>query len=303
MPGHNCARPILFLALKVSMFLKKSLLAIFMLAAVLSFMAWRHYFPVTAAAGWAVKTHLDDLPLVSALAWGENGALFISLEHGKQRGVLLKRMPDGPLQEVLGGLNKPDGLAHFRGGVLVSQEGGEHPVLWVREGQAEPLFAGKNIEGIAADTNYVYAIEDRPEGGRLWRYDPASRGAEVLRSGLAVGEGLAVCPDGRLFYSEKKQGWIKLYRPAADSDPIVHAGLNAPGYLMCGQEGLWITEDATHGARLLLMEAGGKLRVILEHLRSGQAILAIAPGRLLIAEQGRGRILEINRIPSSNQQP
>jgi hypothetical protein len=40
------------------------------------------------------------------------------------------------------------------------------------------------------------------------------------------------------------------------------------------------------------------LRVILEHLRSGQTILPVAPGRLLVAEQGRKRILEISRIPS-----
>jgi hypothetical protein len=165
----------------------------------------------------------------------------------------------------------------------------------------DALFTGRNIEGIASDANYVYAIEDLPEGGRLWRYDPTSRQADVLRNGLAVGEGLAICPDGRLFYSEKKRGWVKLYRPGADADIVVHTGLNAPGFLMCDQEGLWISEDATHGARLLHVTAGGTPQPILKHLRSGQTILSLAPGRLLLAEQGRGRILEINRLSSGVQ--
>lgn len=271
------------------------------LVATIFFLAWQHYFPVTAATGWAWKIYLDDITLVSALARDERGALYITQEYNKQRGVLLKQLPDGSLQEVMAGLDKPDGLAGFRDGILISQEGGERPVLWLHAGQVDALFPGRNIEGIASDANYVYAIEDLPQGGHLWRYDPINRQVDILRDGLAVGEGLAVCPDGRLFYSEKKRGWIKLYRPGTDTDPVVHAGLNAPGFLMCNREGLWITEDATHGARLLQVDASGTPQVILEHLRSGQTILALAPGQLLLAEQGRGRILEINRIPSGVQ--
>ena len=59
-----------------------------------------------------------------------------------------------------------------------------------------------------------------------------------------------------------------------------------------------VTEDATHGARLLHADANGTLRVIHEHLRSGQTILSVAPGLLLVAKQGRRRILEISRNPS-----
>jgi hypothetical protein len=174
-------------------------------------------------------------------------------------------------------------------------------VLWLHQGQKTELFRGRHIEGIASDEKFIYAIEDVSQAGRLLRYDPATRQVDVLREDLKVGEGLAICPDGRIFYSEKKSGWIKLYRPALDVDPVAHGGLNQPGFLLCNQEGLWITEDATHGARLLHADTGGTLLVILEHLRSGQTILSVAPGRLLVAEQGRKRILEISRIPPGKQ--
>jgi len=70
---------------------------------------------------------------------------------------------------------------------------------------------------------------------------------------------------------------------------------------MCNEEGLWITEDATHRARLLLLDRTGSLQTILRGLRSGQTVLPLAPGRLLLAEQGRGRILEVERLPAASR--
>ncbi len=265
------------------------------------FLAWQHYFPVTAGEGWTWKIYLDDIDRVSALARDEQGTLYLTQERNNQRGKLLKQLPNGTLQEVMAGLDKPDGLAIFRSGILISQESSESPVLWLHQGQKTELFRGRHIEGIASDGKFIYAIEDVSQAGRLLRYDSETRQVGVLREDLKVGEGLAICPDGRIFYSEKKSGWIKLYRPALDVDPVAHGGLNQPGFLLCNQEGLWITEDATHGARLLHADTGGTLLVILEHLRSGQTILSVAPGRLLVAEQGRKRILEISRIPPGKQ--
>ncbi len=116
----------------------------------------------------------------------------------------------------------------------------------------------------------------------------------VLRDGLSEGEGVAVCPNGQLFYAEKKKHWVKRWQ-ADGADPVVLENLNAPGFLMCNDEGLWITEDATHRARLLLLERSGKLHTILSGLRSGQTVLPLAPGRLLLAEQGRARVLAVQR--------
>lgn len=64
---------------------------------------------------------------------------------------------------------------------------------------------------------------------------------------------------------------------------------------MCNIEGLWLTKNLTHRARLLLLDASGAMYTILSHLRPPQTILSIGKERLLVAEQGRGRILEVKR--------
>ena len=113
---------------------------------------------------------------------------------------------------VLPGLSKPDGLAALGDGIVVAQEEGDHPVLWLHGGKAEALFPGRNVEGVAVDGRYLYAIEDRAGDGRLLRFDTSARMLTVLRDGLSEGEGVAVCPDGQLFYSEKGKGWVKRWR-------------------------------------------------------------------------------------------
>ena len=50
-------------------------------------------------------------------------------------------------------------------------------------------------------------------------------------------------------------------------------------------------------ARLLWLDTDGQLQVVADHLRSAQTLLEVAPDRFLLAEQGRNRILEIQRTP------
>jgi hypothetical protein len=64
---------------------------------------------------------------------------------------------------------------------------------------------------------------------------------------------------------------------------VVADGLNAPGFVQCTSDGLWITEDATHMARVPLLDTGGQLQIILTHLRSAQSIIPLAAGRQLPA--------------------
>ena len=271
------------------------------LVAIVSFLTWQRYFPATAGVGWSFKPYLDDVPMVSALARDGLGELYITRENNKQQGSLFKQRPDGSIQEVMAGLEKPDGLLAYRGGILVSQEGGDYALLWLHDGRVDKLFKGSNIEGMDSDAKYIYAIEDLKNDGRLLRFDPATSQVVVLRTGLREAEGVAVCPDGRLLYSEKKHGWVKQYRADAAADPVVHAGLNLPGFLLCNGEGLWIAEDGTHRARVLHAGPSGTLEVVLSHLRSAQTVLQLAPGRLLVAEQGRNRILEISRSPDGSK--
>jgi hypothetical protein len=75
----------------------------------------------------------------------------------------------------------------------------------------------------------------------------------------------------------------------------VLTGLNQPGYLLCNAEGLWITEDATHLARLLRLAPDGQLHTVLSHLRSAQTLIETRPGHYLLAEQGRNRVLSLQR--------
>ncbi|MCM8610757.1 hypothetical protein [Accumulibacter sp.] len=262
------------------------------------FLAWQHFYPVTAAVGWRYRVHLDDLPQVSALAIDERGSLYWTRELGDGRGSLFRRSADGSVAEVLAGLSKPDGLLSFRGGLVLSQEEGEQSVLWWHEGKSETLFTGRNVEGLASDGQALYAIEDLPAAGRLLRLDEVGGTLRVLRGGLRAAEGVAICGNGDVFYTQKGKGagTGSVHRWLADgSDPLLVGELDAPGFLMCDDDGLWISEDATHRARLLLLDRSGRLHVILRGLRSAQTILALAPGRLLLAEQGRGRVLLVER--------
>lgn len=260
----------------------------------LAFLAWQHLYPASAGDGWSYRVYLDDVRLVSALAKDERGALYVTQEMKAGQGLHFRLEADGTRRQVVANLSKPDGLASLGDGIAISQEEGEQPVLWLRDGKTEALFTGRNIEGLASDGSALYAIEDRPGDGRLLRYDSLTKKLTVLREGVLEGEGVAVCPNGELYYAEKGRRWIKRWRAAGD-DEVVLGGLNAPGFILCNEDGLWVAEDATHRARLLLLDSKGALHTVLSHLRSAQTLLPLASGRFLLAEQGRGRILELAR--------
>lgn len=256
------------------------------------FAAWRHVAPPAAAPGWDYQTLHVNLPRVSALALGSAEDLFVSLESRQGNGKILTIARNGDRHEVLGNLHKPDGLVAYEGGIAITQEDQLQPVIWWHDNVATPLFQAEDAEGIVSDGNFLYVIEDQQSSGRLLRYDSNSGELLVLREGLDEAEGVAVCPNGDVFYLEKKSARVRQLT-SDGKDPVVVEGLNQPGFLLCQSEGLWITEDATHGSRLLLFDQHSRLQVILSHLRAPQTLLAVGPGRYLLAEQGRDRILEI----------
>lgn len=256
--------------------------------------AWRHLYPASAAQGWGYRVHLDAIEQVSALLPDGQGGLYLSQELQDGKGRILRAGPGDQRSEVASGLFKPDGMVRYRGGVAFSQEQGEHPVSWINDQGTRQLFSADSVEGLATDGHYLYAIEDRHGNGRLLRYDPETDSVTTLRSGLDEAEAVASCPDGRLFYSEKNRGHVRELR-ADGRDPVALDGLREPGFLLCNREGLWITEDTTHMARVLLLDAHGGLNVVLSHLRSPQTIVETTPGRYLVAEQGRNRVLELER--------
>jgi hypothetical protein len=277
-----------------------AVLALFALSALFSFLAWQHFYPAQVGAGWSFDIYREGIPQVSALVIDQKDNLYVSQEFNNGKGVIFRLKPDGTKQDILNNLAKPDGLVLYRDGIVASQEGGKNALLWWKESGTEPMFVGDSVEGLASDGHHLFAVEDLRQGGRLLKYDPQNGEVKVLRDDLEEPEGVAVCADGSLFYTEKKKGWIKRFQPG-NTDEIIVRGLHAPSFLMCNHEGLWITEDLTHGARLMLLGASGNLETILTHLRSPQTIIQVTPTRFLVAEQGRGRILVLNRLANAKQ--
>jgi hypothetical protein len=262
--------------------------------------AWRHYSPVVAGDGWVVEVRADSVPDVSALALGPLGELLISQAPSASSGAIVERHADGSTTLHMTGLAKPTGMLVYAGGIVYGQESGTHPVTWWSGSHQRVLFEGTGVEGLASDNRYLYAIEDVPRNGRLLRYDPRHDALTVLRDGLAKGEGLAICPDGQMYYTLKGAGQLLAYTPDG-ADRVVLDGLRSPGYLLCDHVGLWISEDTTHMARLLLLAPDGRLLTVLSHLRSAQTLLALHDDRYLLAEQGRARILLITPPDTAQQ--
>lgn len=91
----------------------------------------------------------------------------------------------------------------------------------------------------------------------------------------------------------------------------MHAGQSEALFSGTSVEGMasddqfhYVTVDATHRARLLLLDSSGSLQVMLRHVRSAQTVLSLAPGQLLIGERGCARInrriasLRLEKSPS-----
>lgn len=175
---------------------------------------------------------------------------------------------------------------------MISQETGDAPVSFLKDGVVTELLRGENVQGLWVEGDDLYAIEDRKKNGRILRYRWSDQSLTVLRDNLHEGESIARCTDGRMLYTEKKKGVV---RKLTDdhSDPVVLKGLNKPTFLMCDERGLWVNEDSTHRARLLLIDPQGRQQTILSFLKAPQSIVRIGDGTYLLAEGGRDRMLKL----------
>jgi len=265
-------------------------LAAAVLAAV-GFLAWQRFWPAQAASGWRYEVAYADVAKASALAW-QGDALLTAEELKDGKGRLLRIDAQGQRQVLSEGLYKPDGLVPYRGGFAYSQEGGTHPVRWFDAAGSHDLFTGTNAQGLWAESQRLYAVEDRKGEGRLLRYDAVDGSLTVLRDHLDEAESFTRCPDGTAFYTEKARG---LVRQLSDDgrDPPALSALREPSFLLCDRRGLWISEDSTHRARLLLWDRQSPPRAILTFLRAPQALLPNGDGYLL-AEGGRNRIIALD---------
>lgn len=260
--------------------------------ATLGFFAWQSFYPVSAASGWSVQVLHRDVPKAASLMPLVDGSLMVSQELDDAKGSIVRILKDGTRDVMVSKLSKPDGLFATRGGWVFSQESANLPVSFLKDGVVSELFRGENVQGLWDDGDYLYAIEDRKPVGRLLRYRWSDQTLTVLRDQIQEGESVVRCTDGRMLYTEKKKGVVRELTEDG-SDPDVLAGLNKPTFLMCDERGLWVNEDSTHRARLLLIDKQGHQQTILSFLKAPQSIVPTSRGTYLLAEGGRDRVLEL----------
>ncbi|MCF5545762.1 hypothetical protein GIV68_13560 [Pseudomonas salomonii] len=263
-----------------------------LVVATLGFFAWQSFYPVSAATGWSVQTVHRDVPKAASLMPMPDGSLMISQELNDAKGSIVRIRPDGQRDVVVGNLSKPDGMFATHGGWVFSQETGNAPVSFLKDGVVSELFRGENVQGLWVEGDDLYAIEDRKDNGRLLRYRWGDQSLTVIRDKLHEGESITRCTDGRMLYTEKKKGVVRELTDDG-SDPVVLSGLNKPTFLMCDERGLWVNEDSTHRARLLLIDKQGQQQTILSFLKAPQSIVPTDRGTYLLAEGGRNRVLEL----------
>lgn len=260
--------------------------------ATLGFFAWQSFYPVSAASGWSVQVLHRDVPKAASLMPLVDGSLMVSQELDDAKGSIVRILKDGTRDVMVNKLSKPDGLFATRGGWVFSQESANLPVSFLKDGVVSELFRGENVQGLWDDGDYLYAIEDRKPVGRLLRYRWSDQTLTVLRDQIQEGESVVRCTDGRMLYTEKKKGVVRELTEDG-SDPDVLAGLNKPTFLMCDERGLWVNEDSTHRARLLLIDKQGHQQTILSFLKAPQSIVPTGRGTYVLAEGGRDRVLEL----------
>ena len=263
-----------------------------LVVATLGFFAWQSFYPVSAATGWSVQTVHRDVPKAASLMPMPDGSLMISQELNDAKGSIVRIHPDGQRDVVVSNLSKPDGMFATHGGWVFSQETGNAPVSFLKDGVVSELFRGENVQGLWVEGDDLYAIEDRKDNGRLLRYRWGDQSLTVVRDKLHEGESITRCTDGRMLYTEKKKGVVRELTDDG-SDPVLLSGLNKPTFLMCDERGLWVNEDSTHRARLLLIDKQGQQQTILSFLKAPQSIVPTDRGTYLLAEGGRDRVLEL----------
>lgn len=264
--------------------------------AALGFFAWQYFFPVQAASGWSYKVAHLDVQRASGLLALPDGSLLVSQELQSGQGSILRIEADGLRQVQIANLSKPSGIISVDDGWAFSQEAAGAPVSLIRDGKMTGLFNGENVQGLWNDGDDLYAIEDRKDG-RLLRYNWREGSLSVVRDHLEEAESVTRCQDGRMLYATKADGMIRELNVDGD-DPVVLSGLNKPTFLMCDDRGLWVSEDSTHRARLLLVDPQGERHTILSFLKAPQAIVPTSRGTYLLSEGGRDRVLELVPLDS-----
>lgn len=261
-------------------------------------MGWLRFSPVTVADGWRYDALPATLDRITALARMPDGGVIATLsakQHGgeKGRGQLIRLDATNGQSTVLAdGLYKPAGLLPYDGGIIITQEFSDQPVMFWKAGSLQPHTMLVKPESITQTPSGQWLVIEDAENGRLLQIDPQTRKKTVLFQGFVAGEGVCVGRDQRIFVVDSKAADLMEYR--GGKMETVLGGLNGPGFLRCTQDGLWITEDVTNNGRLMFYDYQ-QLHVVARHLHSPQGVLEEGSNAVLVAEQGRSRLLRFTR--------
>ncbi len=258
----------------------------------ISALAYKLVEPVYVSDGWHYEVFVGNLEGVSELRQKDK-VLYATQELRHSRGQLI-RILDGNIEVLVAGLNKPAGISFLNEKIFVTIEGGGPGLIAYENGETRDITGVIAGEGIDTLNGNLLVIEDNGRQGRLLSIDGVTLETEVLLSGLDEGEGLCSFPDGRIFYSEKGLHRVSSYLKGVitRAPEIFHK----PGYLTCSSDGsLLVTEDSSAQGRLLKLDTNGEVTIIASFLRSPQAVLLLGDNELLLAEQGRNRILRFWR--------
>jgi len=255
---------------------------------------WLMLGPPSLADGWRYQVVADHLDAVSALAFDGRGGLYATLEKRRGKGQLI-HIQGEYIKELLGGMDKPDGLIRHGDTLYITNESAAKPLISFKEGTVHFIKGVSSAEGIAeAKQNSLLIVEDVKLNGRLLRVDAITEHVEVLLTGLNESEGVCQDKNGIIYIAEKANNQIIKYDQGKTS--ILLDDLNKPAFLNCLDDGsILITEDKTNFGRLLRYKQG-QLEVLMKRLRAPQSAIVDASGSIYIAEQKKDRILKLQQI-------
>ncbi len=241
--------------------------------------------------GWDFTILHTNLPRVDNIAVDPKGNLYVSLEL-KQKGKVL-RLSGTRKETIAENLRRPDGLLLTDTHLFVTEEIRDGRVLKIdlSDKRLETLLHLNRPEGIAQTREGILLVAEDIPGGRVLRIAPNGMIIDVLVEGLNRPEGVAVASEGTVYVAETGTGRVLAITRATQE--VIITVLNRPDQVAVTQDGIvWITEDAKPG-RLLRYE-NGKLTTVMKGLWAPQGI-AFRDDEILVAEQGRDRILSVRR--------
>jgi sugar lactone lactonase YvrE len=257
--------------------------------------------PATASDGFSLEVVAEGVDRVDGLALAADGSILAARE--KLGGGIVSVDPaTGSFAVVAPGLDRPDNvLIDPTGVVYVTEENDDGRVVRIAGGRAETFTPDLvEPEGLDMDgAGNLYVAEHSP-GGRVLRIDPSGVAVEIGRA--KDGEGLRLLADGSILVAETSEDRLLRLAPDGSAEHLFGGEVSWPdgvGYDRASGR-VFITEDVA-GGRLLEADLDRRtLETVAFDLDAPQTVAFEPDGAILLAEQGRARILRIRSIAGAN---